>query len=90
MQSRILIQLHSSVNMPTKSTQITQRAQALALLEADVPLACIIQLTGLCKATIYRIRRIAKERGYNSSISTVFKDEFFIDASRPGRPKVLP
>ena len=49
----------------------------------------ITNLTGLSFSTIYRIRRLAYERGYDPVTNPVFQDEFFKDAPRSGRPKAL-
>lgn len=68
---------------------IALRAQALALLEAGLPIEFIRYKTELSDSTIYRIRRVAKERGYDPTNSPVFKDEYFEDAKRSGRPKIL-
>ena len=75
--------------MPTKSMSIAHRAQALALLEVGIPLDRICAITKLSKPTIYRIRRVAKNRGYDAAMDTVFKDEFFTDAARSGRPRIF-
>jgi hypothetical protein len=63
---------------------ITLHAQVLALLEVGIPIVQITQYTGLVKSTIYRIRKITTERGYNSSISHEFRDEYFVDARHTG------
>jgi transposase len=63
--------------------------QALALLEEGVSVSRIIEYTGLSKATIYRIRKIAIERGYDPKINREFKDDYFTDAPRSGRPKII-
>jgi hypothetical protein len=75
--------------MPGLATPITLRAQSLALLEAEVPVAKIIEKTGLAKSTIYRIKKVAYEQGFNPSVSEAFKDEFFKDASRSSWPKAI-
>jgi uncharacterized protein YerC len=62
---------------PGRSTPITLRAQAFALLEEGVPIARITEATGLSKSTIYRIKQIAYERGYDPKVSREFKDEYF-------------
>src|SRR2546421_1851862 len=75
--------------MPGRSTPITLRAQALAMLEEGVPVSRITEYTTLSQPTIFRIRRIAIERGYDPQVSREFKDEYFTDAPRSGRPKVI-
>ena len=74
--------------MVNKAMSIAQRAQAFALLEVGIPVKRICEITGLSKSTVFRIRQTAKERGYDASISQVFKDEYFEDAPRSGRPRV--
>lgn len=73
--------------MVNKSMSIAHRAQALALLEADVPVKRIMEITGLSRSTIFRIRQVAKDRGYDPAIDKTFKDEYFEDARRSGRPR---
>lgn len=70
--------------MPHKFIAITCRAQALALLEAHVTIERIRQAIGLSESPIYCVRRIAKQRGYNSVNNPVFKDEYFEDAKQSG------
>ena len=73
----------------TDSGPIAVRAQALALLECSIPVKTIMEITGLCKSTIFRIRQIAKDRGYNPEVSTAFRNAYFVDAPRSGRPKTV-
>ena len=75
--------------MPGRTVPITRRAQALALLEEGIPVSRITERTGLTKSTIYRIKQIAIEQGYDPQVSFEFDDEFFTDAPRIGRPKVI-
>jgi hypothetical protein len=75
--------------MPNRSVPITLRAQALALLEEGVPVTRITEYTGLTKSTIYHIKRVAFERGYDPSVSYEFKDKYFVDGPRTGRFKVI-
>ena len=75
--------------MPSRATPITLRAQALALLEEGISVPRIIEITSLSKATIYRIQKIASERGYDPEVGREFKDEFFTDAPHSGCPKVI-
>jgi transposase len=65
---------------------IALQAQALALLECSIPIKTITELTGRSKSTIFRIRAIAKERGYDPAVSIIFQNEFFTTAPRSGRP----
>ena len=66
--------------MGSKAISISQKARVFALLEEGVPVNHIINLTGLSFSTIYRIHRLAYERGYNPVTNAVFQDEFFKDA----------
>jgi hypothetical protein len=72
-----------------RSTSIALRAQAFALQEEGIPVARIKEVTGLAISTIYRIKKIAFERGYDPKVSRELKDEYFADAPRSGRPKVI-
>jgi hypothetical protein len=77
------LQLTDNLPYPTKmppsrascSTPITLRAQAFALEEEGIPVARIREITRLAIFTIYRIKQIAFERGYDPEIC---KDEYFI------------
>ncbi len=71
------------------AVQITQRAQALAFLEAGVPIDLIVQHTRLAKSTVYLVQIRALERGYHPETNPVFQDHFFEDAQRPGHPQAL-
>ena len=75
--------------MGSKAISISQKARVFALLEEGVPVNHITNLTGLSFSTIYRIRQLACECGYNPVTNAVFQDEFFKDAPRTGRPKAL-
>ena len=72
-----------------RSTPITLHVQAFALQEEGIPIARIKEITGLAISTIYRIKQIALERGYDPEVCREFKDEYFTDAPRSGRPKVI-
>jgi len=43
--------------MPGRTTDITLRAQALALLEEGIPLSRIMKITSYSKFSIYRIKK---------------------------------
>jgi hypothetical protein len=79
----------SNIKMPAKKGVkhgIAQRAMAVALLDAGIPLKQVVERSGIPQSTIYSIKRRAIDRGYNSSISTILKDEYFEDAVKSGRP----
>ena len=47
--------------MPGRKTDITLRAQALALLEEGIPVSRITEITSYSKSSIFRIKQIAYE-----------------------------
>ena len=53
-----------------------------------MPIEQVMKVTSLSKSTIYRIRQVAKERGYDPIVDSVYKDEYFKEASKSGRPKI--
>jgi hypothetical protein len=75
--------------MAGRAVPITLRVQVLVLLKVNTPIAKIIEQTGLVKSTIYRIKKITYEHGFDPAKDNVFKDEFFEDASCFGRPKII-
>jgi transposase len=75
--------------MGRAAVSLSQRAQALALLEENVPVSRIMERTHLSKSTIFRIREKAVERGYDRASNPVFQDDFFRDNPRSGRPRLL-
>lgn len=75
--------------MVNKHTDLSTRAQALALAEYGVPMDEIKAITHLTKSTIYRYKSMARQRGYDPAISRVLKDEYLVDEIRSGRPPVL-
>jgi transposase len=62
------------------------RVQALTLLEARCPIANITQITGISKASIYRLRKIAVQRGYEPEKDKRILLSYIEDAPRSGRP----
>jgi hypothetical protein len=68
---------------------ISLRTKALTLLEEGVPISRIKERTGLSESAIYKTQKRAKDRVYNSNDNFIFKDEFFVDAKRPGRSTVM-
>jgi transposase len=68
---------------------IATRAQALALLQARVPIDRVSKISGISVNQIYRIDKKARERGYDPTTSTILSDDFLIDAPRSGRPKKI-
>ena len=68
---------------------VVQRVQVLTLLEAGVPVDEIVKKTAVPRSSIYRLRRTARQRGWNPEVSPQIKMEYVEDAHRPGRPKVM-
>ena len=69
----------------------TTRIQALALAEASISAEKIQEITGIDPRTLAGLRKLARERGYDPSISMLLKEEYVVDppnAVKPrGRPK---
>lgn len=63
--------------------------QALALVEYGVPPGHASNTTKISVKTIQRLRRQARARGYDPSVSSVLKLEYVEDAPRSGRPPKL-
>ena len=84
---------NKSTSTPNKATptplkfSIAQRAQAMALLEYGAPIADIMRLSGLKSSTIYDLRKRMRQRGYDPKVNPVFKDEYFKNGARSGRPR---
>ena len=81
---------------PPKVLKMTEhttavRIQALALAEASISSERIHEITGIDPKVLAGLRRLARERGYDPSISMQLKEEYVLDppnANRPrGRPK---
>ena len=77
------------LKMAEHSTAV--RIQALALAEASISSERIQEITGIEPKILVGLRRLARERGYDPSISMQLKEEYVLDppnANRPrGRPK---
>jgi hypothetical protein len=70
-------------------TSIAFCMQAFTLQEKEISVARIKKITELAISIIYRIKKIAFERNYDSKVSREFKDEYFTDASHFKRLKVI-
>ena len=70
-----------------RKVSITQRAQAMALLEYGVTVQHCEAISGLSRTTLYALRKRMRERGYDPRVSTMFEDHYFKDAPRTGRPR---
>jgi hypothetical protein len=58
------------------------------LLEEGVPIARFMEVSGMSKASIYRLQKSALARGYDPKVDPHIKEEYVIDVPRAGRPKV--
>ncbi len=65
------------------------RLQALALAEAGIPLPIIQAVTKLSRQSIYRLKRQARERGFDPAVSLQLKLEYVADRPRSGRPRAV-
>lgn len=67
------------------------RIQALALAEASISSEKIQEITGIDPKILAGLRKLARERGYDPTVSMQLKEEYVVDppnANRPrGRPK---
>jgi transposase len=72
--------------MVALSYDVGTRIQALTLLEAATGIRQITEITGFSKSSIYRIKAVAKQRGYNPQVSKVLLLKYVEDAPRSGRP----
>ena len=73
--------------MVAKSHDAGTRVQALALAEYGAPTKVVADLTGLSTRSINRLRKTARERGYDPEKSKIILTEYVADAPRSGRPK---
>ncbi len=75
--------------MGQQTVSKTQRARALALLDVNISIKTVVQLTGLARSTVFAIRDRARQHGYDLASNHTFQDEWFEDAPRTGRPKKI-
>jgi len=75
--------------MPFKQHDVAVHIQALALVEEGISVNRVMQITGLARRTIFDLKKRARERGYNPTLSRALKMEYVEDAPRSGRPKVV-
>lgn len=69
---------------------IAARIQALALAEAHISFERIQEVTGIDGKTIAGLRQLARERGYDPTISMVLKEEYVFDVPGMNRPRGRP
>ena len=74
-------------NAQSVSHDVGTRLQALALVELGVPLEHIKAITLMSSKSVYRLKRQARERGYNPEVSRQLKLAYVVDKPRTGRPK---
>jgi transposase len=74
---------------PRAQYDIAQRAQALTMLQFGATYPQITEHTGISKRQVQYYLAAAKAHGYNPSISFILKNEYLVDAPRPGRPPKL-
>lgn len=68
---------------------ISLRFQALALAEYGVPVQHIKHYLNMSVNTIQRLRKTARDRGFDPAVSPQLKLEYVEDAPRSGRPSKL-
>jgi transposase len=73
--------------MVFQAHNVATRVQALALYEEGIAVKCIMEITGLSRSTIYDLRKKARERGYDPTVSHVILLKYVEDAPRSGRPR---
>ena len=62
------------------------RLQALALVEAGMQPKIVEQFTGIHTSTISKLRKKARERGYDPAVSKKLLLKYVADGARSGRP----
>ncbi|MCJ1359324.1 MAG: hypothetical protein MMC33_009325 [Icmadophila ericetorum] len=63
------------------------RLQALALVEFGIPPHHVSHWTGISVGSIYRLKKKARQRGYDPKVSRLLKAEYVVDGKRTGRRK---
>ena len=75
----------------SNSLTIGQRLQALSLIEHGISAKVVQAITEVSIQSISSLKRKARDRGYDPTVSRVLKVEYVQDAPRSGRPsKVTP
>ena len=80
---------------PPKVLKMTEhttavRIQALALAEASISSERIQEITGIDPKVLAGLRRLARERGYDPSISMQLREEYVLDPPNSNRPRGRP
>ncbi|MCJ1310237.1 hypothetical protein MMC25_003899 [Agyrium rufum] len=76
-----------ATNPRSKRHDLANRAQAIALAEYGIPISDVVRITTIPRRTIYRLRKGARDRGYDPKVSTVLKDSYVMDGKKTGRPR---
>lgn len=76
------------LKMQEHSTAV--RIQALALAEASISSERIQEITGMDPKVLAGLRRLARERGYDPSVSMQLKEEYVLDPPNNSRPRGRP
>lgn len=76
------------LKMQEHSTAV--RIQALALAEANISSERIQEITGMDPKVLAGLKRLARERGYDPSVSMQLKEEYVLDPPNTGRPRGRP
>lgn len=66
------------------------RIQALALAEASISFERIQEITGMDPKVLAGLRRLARERGYDATVSMQLKEEYVLDPPNNSRPRGRP
>lgn len=66
---------------------LATKVQAYVLLQLNIPRPHITKFTGVSLATLNRIQKRVRERGYNPDVDKKLLDAYFTNESIPGRPK---
>ncbi len=82
------------VTMPTGKAQAVNhddgtRLQALALAEAGIATKIVTAITEISRFTVSRLKKQARDRGYDPSKSKKLLLSYVSDAPRPGRPPII-
>jgi hypothetical protein len=91
MQTDVSLYSYSTIQAimaPRPHIDVGIHIQCLVLLEYGVPIDMVSFITKVHKASIYRFRRIAIERGYNPEKSKQILLSYLVDAPKSGRPTV--
>lgn len=66
------------------------RVQALALAEASISSERIQEITGMDPKVLAGLRKLARDRGYDPSVSMQLKEEYVLDPPNHTRPRGRP